>query len=174
MSVPRPDIVLLLGRLVAALRLDLTLYEEVSRDSAATSQAFRVVLLAGMSNGLGLTGRLGIAGILAGLAAALLGWLLWAGVIWLSAALLRNRCASRSLLRALGFANAPGVFLILGAVPTIGTMVRAIVVVWLLAATVRAVQAAFAVALRRALVISAIGFVAYLVLGLVSAHFAAS
>lgn len=162
----------LLERLVAALRLDVDVYRLVSSDPAASSQAFRVVLLAGVSNGLSLARRLGGVGVIAGVGAAILGWLLWAAVIWAAATLLGHRHAGGSLLRALGFANSPGVFLILGAVPVVGPVSRVIVVVWLLATTVRAVEAVFAVAPRRASVISIAAFVVYLVLGLVSAHFA--
>jgi hypothetical protein len=162
----------LVGRLIAALRLDLTLYECVSADSAATSQALRVVLLAGMCNGIGLARRFGWLGILAGVGTALLGWLLWAGVIWLTAAVFGHRRERRSLLRALGFANAPCVFLIFDVVPSFGPLIRYVVVAWLIATTVRAVQATFAVSGWRALAISTIGFVVYLALGLMSAHFA--
>jgi len=56
----------LLERVIRALRLDVGLYRDVSADRMATSQAFRVVLLAGLSNGLSLGGRLGGLGLLAG------------------------------------------------------------------------------------------------------------
>jgi len=164
----------LLPRLIAALRLDLGLYEEVSADAAASAQAFRVVLLAGVSNGLGLVRRFGSTGIVAGVGAALLGWVLWAAVIWLIARLFRHQSQGRSLLRALGFANAPGVFLILGGFPTVGSLIRYAVVAWLVATTVRAVQATFGIAARRALLISIMGFVVYLALGVVSTHWASS
>lgn len=162
----------LVERLIAALRLDLRLYETVSGDAAATGQAFRIVLFAGVSNGLGLVRRLGGIGVLAGIGSALLGWLLWTGVIWLIAILFGHYRQDRSLLRAVGFANAPGVFLILGIAPMVGGVIRLCVVAWLVATTVRAVQATFAVATRRALVISALGFVVYLVMGLASSYFA--
>ncbi len=164
----------LLERLIAALRLDLRLYQQVSTDAAAMGQAFRVVLLAGVSNGLGLVRRLGGAGVFAGVGAALLGWFLWAAVILLIAALLGHHRNGRSLLRALGFANAPGLLLILGIVPIIGAMARVIVVVWLVAATAQAVRAVFEVPRWRAAVISIAAFVVYLILGAVSAYFAAA
>lgn len=164
----------LIERLIAALRLDLHVYQQVSSDSSANRQAFTVVLLAGLSNGLGLVQRLGRAGISAGLAAAILGWFLWAGVILLIARFLARRRDGQSLLRALAFADAPGVLLILGIVPVIGGIVRGLIVVWLVAATALAVQAVFEVSRRRAVVMSIIGLVVYLALGVVSAYFAAS
>ncbi|HVO24557.1 MAG TPA: YIP1 family protein [Candidatus Margulisiibacteriota bacterium] len=164
----------LVQRLVAALRLDLQLYEDVSADAAASGQAFRIVLLAGVSNGLALVRQLGSAGIVAGVGAALLGWLLWAAVIRVIAGFVGQRRPERSLLRALGFANAPGVFLILGRLPVIGPLVRYAVVAWLVATTVRAVQATFGLTARRALAVSILGFLVYLALGVVSAYFAPS
>jgi len=168
----------LVQRLVAALRLDLQLYEDVSADAAASGQAFRIVLLAGVSNGLALVRQLGsagiVAGIVAGVGAALLGWLLWAAVIRVIAGFVGQRRPERSLLRALGFANAPGVFLILGRLPVIGPLVRYAVVAWLVATTVRAVQATFGLTARRALAVSILGFLVYLALGVVSAYFAPS
>jgi Yip1 domain len=164
----------LIDRLRAALRLDLHLYQEVSADAAATGEAVRVVLLAGLSNGLSLVPRLGVAGIVAGVGAGLIGWLLWAGVVFVVAASFRHHRNGRSLLRAAGFADAPGVFLILGVIPTLGSMVRAVVVVWLVVATVPAVQAVYEVPRRRAVLIASIAFLAYLLLGVVSAHYTVS
>jgi Yip1-like protein len=160
----------LIERLIAALRLDLPLYQQVSADGRATRQAVTVVLLAGMSNGLGLARRLGRVGPWAGVGAALAGWFLFTWVIFVIATLLRHRGNGRSLLRALGFANAPGVFLILGIVPALGAVVRSVVVLWLLATTVVAVQAVYDVPRRRAWVISIAGFAVYLVLGAVTAY----
>lgn len=161
-------------RLLAALRLDLGLYRTVSTDPAAMSQAFRIVLLTGVSNGLSLATRLGVAGMLAAVVTAVLGWLLWAGVILITARLWGHRRGATSLLRPLGFANAPGLFLVLGLIPMVGTPIRVIIVVWLVATTARAVEATYAITRRRATVISVVGFVVYLALGVLSAHFAAS
>jgi Yip1-like protein len=160
----------LMERLIAALRLDLPLYQQVSADGRATRQAFIVVLLAGVSNGLGLVRRLGRVGPWAGVGAALAGWFLFAGVIFVIATVLRHRRNGRSLLRALGFANAPGVLLIVGIVPALGAVVRTVVVLWLVATTAVAVQAVYDVPRRRAWIISITGFAVYLVLGAVTAY----
>jgi hypothetical protein len=164
----------LIERLIAALRLDLRVYQEVSGDAAATGQAFRVVLLTGVLNGFSLIQRLGVAGVFAGVGAALIGWFLWAAVIFAVAAIFGHRRGARPLLRALGFANAPGMLLVLGVVPVIGAVIRLAVVAWLVAATERAVEAVFEVSRGRATLIAVAGFIAYLFLGMVSAYFAAS
>ena len=164
----------MLDRLRRALRLDAQLYAEVSSERSANGQAFVVVLLSGLSNGLGLMRRLGAFGVTAGVCAGLLGWLLWSAVILAVATLLRQRRDGRSLLRTLGFANAPGVLLIAGIIPVLGDVIRVLVVLWLLIATVVAVQAVFRVGRWRAAVISTVSFIAYLLFGIVSGHFAAS
>jgi hypothetical protein len=161
-------------RLIAALRLDVDLYRQASIDMASTRQAFLVVVLSGLSNGLGLAWRQGSAAVSAGIAAAVFGWFLWAAVILMIALPFGHRRHGRSLLRALGFANAPGILLVLGVVPVIGRFIRMLIVLWLVATTVAAVQAVFEMSRRRALVVSIVGFVAYLVIGAVSGYFAAS
>lgn len=163
----------LVERLIAALWLKPEVYQQVSVDRTANSQAFTVVVLAGISNGLGLVQRLGGPGVSAGVAAALIGWFLWAAVILAIAGSLARRRGGHSLLRALAFADAPGVLLILGIVPVIGSIARVLIVVWLVAATAVAVEAVFEASRRRAVVISVIALVAYLFLGVVSAYFVA-
>jgi len=163
----------LVERLIPALRLDLDVYQQVSTDKVAGGQAFMVVLLSGVSNGLSLSGRLGNLGMSAGVAAAMLGWFLWALVILVVARMWGHRRNRRSLLRSLGFADAPGVFLVLGMVPFIGGVLRRVIVMWSLAATVRAVQAVYEVPPRRAIFIALSGFVIYLVIGAISGYFSA-
>jgi hypothetical protein len=165
---------LLVERLIAALRLDLALYIEISADRTTSGQAFLVVLLSGVSNGLGLVPYLGAAGISAGAGAAVLGWFVWTAVVFVIAAPFGRRLPGRSLLRALGFATAPGVFLIVGTVPALGRFARAAVVMWLVAATVVAVEAAYGMSRRRAVLVSVAAFVVYLLLGAVSAYLAAA
>jgi hypothetical protein len=163
-----------LGRLIGAMRLDRRVYADVSVDTAANSQAFLVVLLSGACNGLGLARELGSAGMSAGVVAAVASWFLWTGVILAAATLLRSRHRTGSLLRALGFANAPGVALLLAIIPGVGRVVRVATVFWLLAATVVAVEVVFAASRRRACLISLCGFIVYLVVGIISAYFASA
>jgi hypothetical protein len=101
-----------------------------------------------------------------GVGASVLGWFAWTALIFVIAAVLGHRAKGRSLLRPLGFANAPGVALILGLVPIVGDLIRVLVVCWLLAATVVAIEVVFDAPFRRAVVISIACFVLYLCLGL--------
>ena len=160
------------ARFVGALRLDLDVYRTVGGDAGATGQAVRVVLLAGVCNGIALSARLGVAGVLAGVLVGLLGWVLWAACVALVGAVARLRARAAVLLRVLGFANAPGIFLAGGVVPQMATSIRILVALWLVAATVPAAQAAFDVGRRRAIVLALVAFAVYLALGVLSAQFA--
>jgi len=163
----------IVGYLVGALRLELPLYVEVSTDTHANGRAILVVLLGGFLNGLGLVRRLGQLGLWAGMGAAVLGWVLWAAVIFVILGLLGYHRRG-SLLRTLGFANAPSVLLLFGIVPGIGPVVRVVVVFWLLAATAVAIQAVYDVSRQRAVIISIVAFFIYLAIGVGVAHLAQS
>ena len=162
----------LVERIIGALLLDRHVYAEVSATPTANGQAFAVVLLSGLCNGLGLTWRMGGFGISVGVGASLLSWFVWTAVIFTVAALLGQRDRSRSLLRALGFANAPAMVLLFGFVPLVGDLIRVVVVCWLLAAAVVAIEGVFEISRRRAIVIASIGFVLYLFLGAWLAYYA--
>lgn len=155
----------LVERLLLALRLDLDVYTQVSADRGASFQAFMVVALSGVFNGVGLARRFGGLGVWAGVFTAIAGWFLWTLVLLCVAWLFRCRRDGRSLLRALGFANAPEILLVIGGTPLVVWLVRFLVVCWLLAATTVALQAVYAISRRRALAVMLVGFVAYMVIG---------
>jgi Yip1-like protein len=155
----------LVERMVAAALLDRSAYAEISADASANGQAFLVVVLAGIFNGLGLVGRLGTWGISTGVSAVVFGWFVWTAVIFVIGRLLGLRQDDRSLLRAAAFTNTPSLLLVLGIVPGLGPVVLWPVVAWQLAATAVAVQAVFEVGRWRAVAISLAALLVYLLAG---------
>ncbi len=133
----------LIGRMIRAARLDPRLYAEVEADETSIGQAASVVLLAAFAGGINLPGA-PFAILFAGLLAALAGWLLFAYVIYLIGAKLLPEPGTKAnfgaLLRAMGFANAPGVVKLLGIVPELRMLVFFVAMVWVLEATVTAVR----------------------------------
>jgi hypothetical protein len=134
-----------LDRMVRAAKLDVDLYEEVEADSGATGQAMQVVALSSFCAGIG-TASEGIAGLTAGVLAALVGWFLWAFVTyWIGTRLLpgpNTEADLGQLLRTTGFSSSPGVFRALGIIPGIGGFAIFVVSVWMLIAMVIAVRQA--------------------------------
>jgi hypothetical protein len=130
-------------RLLGALTLDATVYEEVEHHPEALRQALAVVGIAALARGLG-EGDL-VFGTLAGIA----GWLLGTAIVWLiGVVLLRNSSSFPELLRTLGFATAPYALSALGALPLGSLDVALALGVWALSLV------AWVIAVRQALDVS--------------------
>ena len=96
-------------RLVRALKLDESLYDEVDDDPAALGQAAGVVGLAAAATAVGGAVVLGARGFMGGLALPFVTWAVWATVVWAVGAKIFSRRVSdfEELLRPLGLAMAP-------------------------------------------------------------------
>ena len=133
-------------RVIGATKLDAHIYEEVEADTTAMGQAMGVVALSSVAAGIGAAGREGTAGLVGGLVAALLGWLLWAGLTYFIGTRIlptpQTHADWGELLRTTGFAAAPGILRILGIVPGLTVPVFFVASVWMLAAFVVAVRQA--------------------------------
>jgi Yip1-like protein len=131
-------------RMVGAARLDTAVYEEVEADGTATPQALAVVVLASVAGGIGVGD--GVRGLVVGTLAGLLGWVVWAWLIyfigtrWLPEP--DTRANVGELLRTLGFATTPGILRVAGIVPVLGRLVFAVTAIWTLVAVVIAVRQA--------------------------------
>ena len=153
-------------RMIGAAKLEAATYEEVEADPNALGQAIGVVVLSAVASGIGALGG-GISGLMIGIFAALVGWFVWAGIIFLVGTKIMPEPQTKAdlgqLLRTMGFAASPGVFNILGIIPFFGWIVRFAVMIWQLIAMVIAVRAALdyqnAV---KAVLVCLIGWVAYM------------
>lgn len=151
-------------RMMAAARLDSTLYNEVEADTTATGQAAGVVVIVAVCSALGGVGGGGTA-IVGGLIASLLGWLLWAAVTYLIGdKLLGGTATWGELLRTLGFAQSAGVLYILAIIPLLGWLIRAVVMVWILVAGIVAIREALDFSTGKAVITAVIGWLALAIL----------
>ena len=131
-------------RMVGAAKLDTRVYEEVEADRTATPQALAVVVLTSAAAGIGI-GE-GLRGLLLGTVAGLLGWVIWAWLIyfigtrWLPEP--GTQADTGELLRTIGFATSPGILRVLGVVPALGPIVFVVTTVWTLVAVIVAVRQA--------------------------------
>lgn len=161
------------ARFLAALRLDASLYEEAEGDPGALVQAALVVALGGAARGVGFFPDEGWAGLFGSTVAGLLMWLVAACTIWaIGVVRLGGTSDYPELLRTLGFAAAPLVWLALCALP-LGMVSTGI---WWLAhglaivAMVAAIRAALDVTTERALLVCLLalgmGLVVLFVVGL--------
>jgi hypothetical protein len=156
-------------RMVRAAKLDARLYEEVEADTTALGPATIVVILSGLAAGVGMISVRGIGGLIAGTVVAVAAWYVWAYLIYLIGTRVlpapETKTDPGELLRALGFASAPGVIRVLGIVPFLRNFVFFIASVWMLATMVIAVRQALDYkSTARAVLVCAIGWIVQLVL----------
>jgi hypothetical protein len=156
----------LVQKMIRAARLDIELYEEVEKDQEATRQAFLVVLIAGICGGIGTMGVAEGTGLIKGLLSEVIGWLLWSGIIFLTAILLNRRLELGELVRCLGFAYSPHALNILGFIPIIGFLIFGVVFLWGLAAFVVAVRQALDCETGMALLIVILSSIPYVIIRL--------
>jgi hypothetical protein len=153
----------LVPRVLGALALRPLTYQEIAADESAGIQAGLLVVVVGMIEASVLSSvhgepALETGSILYCVAAALIGWLVWSGILFaVGARLFDEPVEFRPLLRAVAFAHAPGIVYGLAAFPGLTEWAGLILLgslVWFVAALVACVQGAMAVAPTRALAIT--------------------
>jgi len=165
----------LISRMWRAIKLQSALYEEVEADKSANIQAGLVVVIVAIATGIGS----GLASLTAGgflsavwgLVLALVGWLLWALIVYVIGAKIMKGKQTQSnwgeVARTIGFANSPGIFRILAFIPVVGWIISIVAWIWILIAGIIGVRAALDFSTGRAIVTVILGWLAYLALMLV-------
>jgi hypothetical protein len=155
--------------MIGAARLRPQTFEEVEADSSATYQALLVVVLVALATGVGGLGVGGVRGLIGGVAIALVGWALWAGITYLIGTTLFRTAETHAnwgqLARTLGFAQSPGIFKVFGLIPGVGPVIYFAVFAWQLAAMVVAIrQALDYTSTWRAIGVAVVGLIPYVIL----------
>ena len=159
-------------RIVGAAKLEVRTYKEVEVDTNATGQAMAVVVLSSIAQGIGALAQGGIRGLALGAVTALIGWCVWATIVYLVGTKILSEPQTRSgigeLLRTTGFAASPGLLRVLGFVPGLGFFILVAVSVWIFLAMVIAVRQALDYeSLERAVGVCLIGwFVQFVILAM--------
>jgi hypothetical protein len=136
----------LINRILRAAKLDVHLYEEVEADKSAMRQAMLVVILSGIAAGVGSISQGGALGVALGTIMGLVGWYIWAFIIYFIGTKLLPEPQTKSnvgeLLRTIGFASAPGLIRVFGIFPGVEKLVFPVATVWMLVAMIIAVRQA--------------------------------
>ena len=159
----------MIERMIRASRLDVHIFEEVEADTSATRQALSVVALVALATGIASLGTTGLIGLFVGVVLAIAGWAFWAWIVYLVGTKIMPSDSTHAdwgqLARTLGFAQSPGIFRVLGAVPVVGLIIFLVVSIWMLVAMVVAVrQALDYTSTRRAIAVVLLGFIPYALL----------
>ncbi|MBI2910408.1 MAG: YIP1 family protein [Chloroflexi bacterium] len=172
----------MIDRMIRAARLDVSLYEEVERDTKATSQALQVVIIVALATGIGnlismaVTPRGlggGAAALLAGIIGAAVFWAVWSFLIFLIGTKFFGGTATYGeVLRCIGFADTPGVLNILRFIPVLGGLISLIVFIWLIVAGVIAVRQSLDIDTGKAIAVAFIaGIIGIIAMGIVMIPF---
>jgi len=156
----------IIERVIGAARLDVHIFEEVEADTSATRQAFLVVALVALANGIAFWGSAGVVGLVVGIVAAVLGWASWAWIVYLIGTKILPEPETHAdwgqLARTLGFAQSPGFLKVLGVVPVLGEIILFVVSFWMLATMIIAVRQALDYrSTVRAIGVVLLGFIPY-------------
>jgi len=157
--------------MIRAAKLDVSLYEEVEADPAATNQALLVVVVASVCSGIGSGVRSLLAGLgpvkftiglVVGVVFALVGWLIWSFITYFIGTRLfkgpETKATYGELLRCIGFSDSPGVLAILGFIPLLGGLISLVVGIWTLIAMVIAVRQALDFTTGKAILTCVVGW----------------
>ena len=135
-------------RFMGALVLDPVTFEDVEADRHAGGQAAMVVLLACIAGGFAAIGSSSMtpATFALGMATTLGAWVVWAVLVATIGTHMfaepQTNSRPAELLRTMGFAAAPGIFLAFGAMRSAAPFAFAVASIWMIAATVLAARQA--------------------------------
>ena len=159
-------------RVVGALKLDANTFEDIERDPTAMGQAVAIIALSALASNLGQIWRLGFGAMLIGVCSSLVGYVLWAVVVWLAGTKLMPDPATKAdfpeTFRTIAFAASPGLIGVVTIVPLLGWLLMIvlfpIIWVWSMAAMVVAVRQVLDYSETfKAVIVVLIGFVVFLV-----------
>jgi hypothetical protein len=156
-------------RMIRAAKLDVSFYEEVEADKSALTESMLVVVLSSIAAGIGGIGTGGLAGLITNTFGALIGWFIWAYLIFFIGTKFLpdqdTRADYSELLRTIGFASSPGILKILGIIPGLGPVISFLASIWMLVAMVIAVRQALDYrSTPRAVGVCIIGWIVYVII----------
>ncbi len=175
----------IVNRMIRAAKLDVSLYEEVEKDTTATNQALLVVVIASICAGIGqaiagqLTSGVGgmVIGLVTGLVTALVGWLIWSFITYIIGTRVfkgpKTEATYGQLLRCIGFSASPRVLGIFAFIPALGPVIVLIAAIWSFVAMVIAVRQALDFSTGRAIATCIVGFIVLMVITFVVASLTA-
>ena len=128
-------------RMMRAAQGQVSLFEEVEHDPAATMEALTVVVIVAIASGIGaaivqvMAGRAGgaITGLILGVIGALIGWAVFAAVTYfIGTRLFQAEATFEEVLRTLGYSNSPNVLAVLQFIPVLGGIIAVVAAIWTL------------------------------------------
>jgi hypothetical protein len=138
-------------------------FSEIARDPNALAEAAIVVATVAISAGLGNVIH-GANGLIGGVVLSLIGWVISSAIIYFIGTRITGTPTTsgsvESILRTLGYASAPNVFLFLGFIWIIGPIIVWLLSIWTLVTTILAIRASLNMSLGRSVLTGFIAMIA--------------
>jgi hypothetical protein len=154
---------LIVDRSINVSKLVQRTYREIAVDPDATRQSAIVVSIVAIAGAIGGAAN-GFGGVVVGLIGAFVSWLLFTFVTWFFGTQLfgtpTTNASPESLLRTLGYAQAPSIFGILGFIPILGLIVSLIAGIWVIVTSIFAIRQVLGLSTGKAIVTAIIAAVA--------------
>lgn len=165
----------IIDRAKRVMQLDQPVFRTIARDPNATQQAAIVVGIVAIAGAIGGATE-GIGGIVLGIVGAIIGWLIFAGLAWFFGTSIFGTPTTttnwESLLRTLGYAQAPNVLAVFGFIPILGGIVAFIGSIWAIVTAIVAIRETLAFSTGRAIITAIIAAIAAgLVMGILGLVF---
>ena len=150
------------------MQLDTPVYGTIARDPNATQQAAIVVGVVAIAGAIGGANE-GAGGMFVGLIGAFVGWLVFAGMAWFFGTNIFGTPTTvtnwESLLRTLGYAQAPNILAIVGFIPILGGFIAFIGAIWAIITGVLAIRETLGFSTGRAIITGLIAAIATAIVG---------
>jgi len=169
----------MIQHMIGAARLERSAYEAVEKDKKATGQAAYIVVATSLVAGAvsWLTTGEGGGGLIDSIV-ALIGWAFYAQLAYLLGTRAfpakETKADWGEVARTLGFANTPRFLILLAVIPGIGGLVRVVVELWVLIATIIALRSALDCSTGRAIGIGIAAWLAQLLILIIAVALIAS
>ena len=170
----------MMGRVMRAVRLDVTLYNEVEADTSLNREALTVVVIAALltfvgslvsglfSSALGLNIGVMLLAAVAAAVWAIVGYYVWAYLTWfIGTRFFGGTAEPGELLRTLGYAYAPQALGVFGFIPCVGALVALAGSLWSLVCGVIAIREALDFDTTKAVITALIGWAVIFVVSLI-------
>lgn len=160
----------IVDRAMRVVKLEPRIFDIIARDPNATQQAAIVVAIVALANAVGGAAE-GFGGIIVGLISAILGWLIFAGMAWFFGTNIFGTPTTHanweSLLRTLGYAQAPNVLGIFGFIWGIGWLISLIGGIWAIVVAVVAIRETLDFSTGRAIITAVLAWIATVIVGVI-------
>jgi uncharacterized membrane protein len=163
----------MIQHMIGAARLEQSAYEAVEKDKKATGQAAYIVVATSLVAGAvsWVTTGEGGGGLIESIV-AVIGWAFYAQLAYLLGTRVfpdkETKADWGEVARTLGFANTPRFLILLAVIPGIGGLIRGVVELWVLIATIVALRSALDCSTGRAIAIGIAASVAQVIIYVVA------